>query len=89
MRLYTVNPDGSKKWDAVLGAAVRSSPAIATDGTVYICREGLNLYAFHGNSGGLAESGWPMFHSDPALSGLYKRPRSTPISAVMLLLLEQ
>ncbi len=35
MRLYAVNPDGSKKWEYYMGAEVRSSPAIGGDGTIY------------------------------------------------------
>lgn len=39
-RLYAVNPDGSKKWDFTLSGVVNSSPAIGTDGTIYVASEG-------------------------------------------------
>jgi outer membrane protein assembly factor BamB len=34
--LYAINPDQSLKWKIDLGSGVRSSPAIAGDGTIYI-----------------------------------------------------
>ncbi len=39
-RLYAINPDGSKKWDFTLSGVVNSSPAIGSDGTIYIASEG-------------------------------------------------
>ncbi|NIN10722.1 MAG: PQQ-binding-like beta-propeller repeat protein, partial [Gemmatimonadales bacterium] len=62
--LYAINPDGTEKWHLQTGDWVRSSPAIAADGTVYVSSYDDNLYAVNGESGGLAESSWPMFRHD-------------------------
>jgi len=42
--LYAVNPDGTKKW-AYPGIVTSSSPAIGTDGTIYVCSN--KLYALN------------------------------------------
>merc|ERR1712170_114846 len=46
-KVVALNPeDGSSKWEFVTGGKVTSSwPAIATDGTVYICSKDANIYA--------------------------------------------
>lgn len=63
-KLYAVNPDGSWKWDFTTGGAVDSSPAVGADGTIYLGSGDGKLYAIYGDSPGLANSTWPMFHHD-------------------------
>ncbi len=62
--IYAINPDGTRKWNFPTGDEVHSSPAIGPDGTVYVGSNDHYLYAISGSSGGLAHSGWPMFHRD-------------------------
>ena len=62
--LYAINPDGTRKWIFTAKGEVHSSPAIGSDGTIYVGAHDYNLYAIEGNSGGLANSPWPMFHHD-------------------------
>lgn len=62
--VYAVNPDGTHKWVFKTGNVVDSSPAIGSDGTVYVGSDDDNIYAINGTSGGLAHTGWPMFHRD-------------------------
>ena len=45
--LYAFNPDGSLKWRYLTTNSIASSPAIGTDGTVYVGSLDANLYAFH------------------------------------------
>ena len=80
--LYAVNRDGTKKWDFPLGnydssslplgyseSKGTSSPAIGTDGTVYIGGFDGKLYAIATTGKGLANSAWPMFHHDATHTG--------------------
>ena len=55
---------GTLKWKYKTGAYVDSSPAIGSDGTIYVGSYDGYLYAIFGNSGGLANTPWPMFHHD-------------------------
>ena len=63
-KLWTINPDGTEKWVFTAGGDVESSPAIGSDGTVYVGSMDGKLYAIYGDSGKLASSPWPMFHHD-------------------------
>ncbi len=67
--LYAINPDGTLKWSYTTGDYVYSSPAIASDGTVYVGSVDNNLYAIHGNGGGLANTPWPKFRHDNRNTG--------------------
>ena len=52
---------GVKLWEFETGdVIVRSSPAIGSDGTVYVGSEDKKLYAIKTDSKGLAKSPWPM-----------------------------
>ena len=51
---------GTPIWEFVTGDRVSSSPAIGSDGTVYVGSEDNKLYAISSNSTGLADSPWPM-----------------------------
>ena len=42
---------GSQKWSAPTGGAVRSSPALGVDGTVYVGCDDKYVYALNGNTG--------------------------------------
>jgi len=51
---------GVKLWEFETGGAVISSPAIGSDGTVYVGSNDKKLYAIKTDSKGLAKSPWPM-----------------------------
>jgi len=51
---------GTVLWEFVTGSAVSSSPAIGSDGTVYVGSRDKKLYAIKTDSKGLAKSPWPM-----------------------------
>lgn len=69
--LYALKSDGTLKWIYETGNSIHSSPAIGPDGTVYFSSFDDNLYAIEGNSGGLADSAWPMFRHDLRHTGRY------------------
>ena len=50
----------SKIWEFETGGNVFSSPAIGSDGTVYVGSDDSKLYAIKTDSKGLANSPWPM-----------------------------
>ena len=58
------NPEAKKPvtpiWEFETGGSVFSSPAIGSDGTVYVGSEDNKLYAIKTDSKGLAKSPWPM-----------------------------
>jgi len=60
--------DGDLKWAYTTGAYVESSPAIASDGTIYVGSNDKKLYALYGRSK-LANTDWPMFHHDRKHTG--------------------
>jgi len=62
--LYAVNPNGTEKWSFSTEGRVNCSPVIGDYGTIYIGSDDNNLYAIKGNSGGPADTPWPMFHRD-------------------------
>ena len=47
-------------WEFETGGGVVSSPAIGSDGTVYVGSDDKKLYAIKTDSKGLAKSPWPM-----------------------------
>ena len=51
---------GVKLWEFETGNSVLSSPAIGSDGTVYVGSLVKKLYAIKTDSKGLAKSPWPM-----------------------------
>jgi hypothetical protein len=61
---------GQKLWEFQTGSAVRSSPAIGADGTVYVGSNDGKVYALCSSSvGGLAQSPWPKYHADAQNTG--------------------
>ena len=51
-KLYAINgKSGVKLWEFETGGSVLSSPAIGSDGTVYVGSEDKKLYAINGKSG--------------------------------------
>jgi hypothetical protein len=48
-KLYALNPDGTLKWSYATGNYVYSSPAIGSDGTIYVASFDNNLYAINDN----------------------------------------
>ena len=51
---------GTPIWEFETGGDVVSSPAIGSDGTVYVGSHDKKLYAIKTDSKGLAKSPWPM-----------------------------
>ena len=51
---------GTVLWEFKTGSYVSSSPAIGSDGTVYVGSYDKKLYAIKSDSKGLAKSPWPM-----------------------------
>ena len=51
---------GTVLWEFETGGIVLSSPAIGSDGTVYIGSQDSKLYAIKTESKGLAKNPWPM-----------------------------
>ena len=51
---------GTVLWEFETGSSVYSSPAIGSDGTVYVGSWDKKLYAIKTDSKGLAKSPWPM-----------------------------
>jgi hypothetical protein len=51
---------GAKLWEFETGVDVDSSPAIGSDGTVYVGSDDNKLYAIKTDSKGPAKSPWPM-----------------------------
>jgi predicted small lipoprotein YifL len=51
---------GTPIWEFEMGGFVPSSPAIGSDGTVYVGSYDKKLYAIKTDSKGLAKSPWPM-----------------------------
>ena len=60
---------GVKLWEFETGGFVLSSPAIGSDGTVYVGSEDHKLYAIKTDSKGLAKSPWPMRGQNPLHTG--------------------
>ena len=67
--LYAINSNGTQRWVVPTQGGVVSSPAIAADGTVYAGSNDSDLYAINSQTGGLADSAWPMFHRDVRHTG--------------------
>ena len=60
---------GVKLWEFETGGVVWSSPAIGSDGTVYVGSVDKKLYAIKTDSKGLAKSPWPMRGQNPQHTG--------------------
>jgi outer membrane protein assembly factor BamB len=58
-----------KLWEFETGYGVVSSPAIGSDGTVYVGSNDYKLYAIKTESKGLANSPWPMRGQNPQHTG--------------------
>lgn len=48
-RLYAIYPNGVLKWLFTCGGRIDEFPAIASDGTIYVCSRDHNLYALYPN----------------------------------------
>ena len=44
-KFYAINPDGTKKWEFVMGDGTDSTPSIGSDGTIYFGSDDKKLYA--------------------------------------------
>ena len=60
---------GTPIWEFETGNLVFSSPAIGSDGTVYVGSEDKKLYAIKTDSKGLTKSPWPMRGQNPLHTG--------------------
>ena len=67
--VQTIVPPGGKKWEFLTGGGVFSSPAIGSDGTVYVGSWDKKVYALKSESLGLAKSPWPKFHANNLNTG--------------------
>ena len=63
---------GTKLWEFKTGHDVVFSPAIGSDGTVYVGSFDGKLYAIKTDSKGLAKSTWPMRGQNAAHTGRVK-----------------
>ena len=60
-KFYAINgKSGVKLWEFETNHGLSSSPAIGSDGTVYVGSGNKKLYAIKADSLGLAKSPWPM-----------------------------
>jgi len=64
---YAINPDGTKKWAYNTGRVIRSSPAIALDGTVYVGSEGA-FYALYPDGSPKWSATVPVSHSSAVIA---------------------
>ena len=60
---------GAPIWEFKTGDIVFSSPAIGSDGTVYVGLNDTKLYAIKTDSKGPAKSPWPMFGQNAQRTG--------------------
>jgi outer membrane protein assembly factor BamB len=69
-KLAALKQDGTEQWVAVTLANICSSPAVGSDGTIYVW-DGRNLYAINSTSGlaPLAKSPWPMWRANAQHTG--------------------
>jgi outer membrane protein assembly factor BamB len=67
--IYAFTPEGERKWRCKLGGEIKSSPAIGSDGTVYVTSVDSCVYAIRSSSKGLADSPWPKFAHDNQNTG--------------------
>jgi len=72
-KLYAINPDGTQKWAFTTSNVVVSPPSISADGTVYV-GNGIEFYALHSSSKGLASSPWPKFRASYRNTGRVNLP---------------
>lgn len=61
--LSAFDPEGKIKWKCYTGSSV-SSPAIASDGTIYVGTSDNTIFAIQSESLGLALSSWPRVRKD-------------------------
>jgi len=59
---------GGLKWSFPTGMAIKSAPAIGSDGTIYVGSHNGTIYALYGTGSSLG--GWPMFHQNLLHTGL-------------------
>ena len=71
---------GVKLWEFETGGQVHSSPAIGSDGTVYVGSQDEKLYAIKTDSKGLAKSPWPMRGQNALHTGRVMKNRRRSIS---------
>ncbi|MGB4458065.1 MAG: PQQ-binding-like beta-propeller repeat protein, partial [Defluviitoga tunisiensis] len=59
----------SLKWKYETWGLINSSPAIGSDGTIYVGSGDYYLYAIQGESEGLADTPWPKFRNNNRNTG--------------------
>jgi outer membrane protein assembly factor BamB len=67
----TNNQSSSLKWRYETDGWIDSSPAIGSDGTIYVGSDDSYLYAIQGESEGLADTPWPKFRKNNRNTGNY------------------
>ena len=66
---------GTPIWEFATGGGMVSSPAIGSDGTVYVGSDDKKLYAIKTDSKGLAKSPWPMRGQNARHTGRVMKPK--------------
>ena len=79
--LHALNPDGSLKWECSLDVTGNlRSPTVSDNGTILIGAEDYDskdyLFAVSSQSGGPADSPWPMYHKDAKNAGRAEEDKS-------------
>jgi outer membrane protein assembly factor BamB len=69
-RLVAFQQDGTELWHVDTAANLVASPAIGSDGTIFVC-DGAFLRAINSTNGlaPLAKSSWPMFRANARHTG--------------------
>ena len=68
--VYAINPDGTRKWVDDLLGDVDSSPAVGSDGTIYVGADNFHVYALNPANGSIkwVEPTRDMVKSSPAIA---------------------
>lgn len=49
--IYAFTPNGTLRWSTTMGAAIKASPAVTTDGKIYVLCDGATLKCFNADNG--------------------------------------
>lgn len=83
-KLYAITAGGQMLWSVTTGGEIQSSPAIGYDGRLYVGSSDHFLYVIQTESGGPADSSWPMFRGNMSRTGSAERLSVTTGLAVQV-----